>query len=130
MRKLDYLRLGRISLKANRKTTIQTVIGISFGLVLLFPLLFLIIGFYGGFDAELNNETSYRTHRIMYSSEVTHQGKVLCLEKYEKDISYNITCFSITYRIRAGILSWRRHQLEDRTGEQGQKTIQLERRGA
>ena len=97
MRKLDYLRLGRISLKANRKTTIQTVIGISFGLVLLFPLLFLIIGFYGGFDAELNNETSYRTHRIMYSSEVTHQGKVLCLEKYEKDIN---KLFGIEHKVK------------------------------
>ena len=82
----DFRRLARLSLRAKKKTTTQTVLGISFGLVLLFPLLFLVIGFYGGFSAEINNQPSYRAMRVRYSNLKTISGQVFCDEKYEKEI--------------------------------------------
>ena len=87
MRNRDYIRLARLSLRSTWKTTLQTVLGISFGLVLLFPLLFIAIGFYGGVDAELNNDTTYRTQCITYSDVQTVNGKVLCNEVYEKNLN-------------------------------------------
>ena len=86
MRGKDYRRLARLSLMAKRKTTIQTVIGISFGLVLLFPLLFIAIGFYGGFTAHINEEPMYRAMRVNYADRKTESGEVFCEETYEKEI--------------------------------------------
>lgn len=84
MRKLDYLRLARLSLGSRKKTTIQTVLGISFGLILLFPLLFIVIGFYGAFNGQLNADSTYRTQCITYSPVKTPSGKVFCSEEFEK----------------------------------------------
>lgn len=86
MRNRDYFRLAGLSLKSRKKTTIQTVVGISFGLTLLFPLLFIAIGFYGGINAKLNSEIPCRTQRIRYSTEKTISGEVFCDDDYEKDI--------------------------------------------
>ena len=86
MRGEDYRRLARLSLKAKRKTTIQTVVGISFGLILLFPLLFIAIGFYGGFNKEINDDPNCRVLRVNYANLKTVSGDVLCSEEYEKKI--------------------------------------------
>lgn len=45
MRLGEYVRLGRISLKNRKKSTRNTVIGISFGLILLIPVLFFTLSF-------------------------------------------------------------------------------------
>ncbi|MCR4880088.1 MAG: hypothetical protein K5906_03940 [Bacilli bacterium] len=66
MKAKDYRRLARLSLKNRKKTTLQTVLGIAFGLVLLFPLLFIGIGFYGGFNIAVNQNPSFRTFFINY----------------------------------------------------------------
>ena len=87
MRILDKIRLSFLSLKARRKTTLQGIFGLSFGLILLFPLLFLVIGFYGAFDAELNAQPLYRTQCVDYSPVKTISGKVLCDEEFEKDVN-------------------------------------------
>ena len=67
MRGRDYRRLARLSLKSRKKSTRQTIVGISFGLVLLFPLLFIALGFYAGFNIEVNKNPSFRTFFITYS---------------------------------------------------------------
>ena len=86
MKNRDYFRLARLSLKSKKKTTIQTIFGISFGLILLFPLLFVAIGFYGGFNAEINSDPYYRSMRVSYGGLDTVSGQVFCNEKYEKEI--------------------------------------------
>lgn len=93
MRLFDKYRLAKLSLVSRGKTTFQGIFGLSFGLILLFPLMFLVIGFYGGFNAELNNEPLYHVQRVDYSSVKTVSGQVLCDEQYESDINkiYGIT---------------------------------------
>ena len=93
MRLLDKYRLAKLSLVSRGKTTFQGIFGLSFGMILLFPLMFLVIGFYGGFNTELNNEPTYRAQRVDYSSVKTVEGQVLCDEQYESDINkiYGIT---------------------------------------
>lgn len=86
MRGRDYFRLAWLSLKAKKKTTIQTIVGLSFGLILLFPMLFVAIGFYGGFNAEINANPANRAMRVMYSEEKIESGQVFCYQEYEKEI--------------------------------------------
>ena len=56
MKLKDHVRLSKISLKAKKKTTTATVRGISFGLILLLPLLFLVSAFYIDLNQEVNKE--------------------------------------------------------------------------
>lgn len=42
----DYIRLGRISIKARKKSTRNTVFGMAFGLILLVPMIFFALSFY------------------------------------------------------------------------------------
>lgn len=86
MRGLDYFRLAWLSLKSKKKTTIQTIVGLSFGLILLFPMLFVAIGFYGGFNAEINSNPANRAMRVMYSESKTESGQVFCYNEFEKEI--------------------------------------------
>ena len=66
MKARDYGRLARLSLKSRKKTTRQTVVGIAFGLIMLFPLLFIMMAFYGGFTQEINKDAGSRTFNISY----------------------------------------------------------------
>ena len=86
MRVCDSFRLARLSLGARKKTTIQTIAGISFGLILLFPMLYIAIAFYGGFSAEINAETFIRRFHVDYGGMGTASGSVFCDEKYQKEI--------------------------------------------
>lgn len=54
MKQKEYNRLAKISLKANKKTTRSTVRGISFGLILLVPIIFVTMGIYIDMDSQLN----------------------------------------------------------------------------
>ena len=66
MKARDYGRLARLSLKSRKKTTRQTVVGIAFGLIMLFPLLFIMMAFYGGFTQEINKDAGSRSFNISY----------------------------------------------------------------
>lgn len=54
MKRKDYFRLAKISLKARRKTTKSTVRGITFGLILLIPVVFIGMGVFGDLNAKIN----------------------------------------------------------------------------
>lgn len=54
MRFGDYLRLGKISIKNRRKSTRNTVRGVSFALVMLVPIVFFTLSFYVGMTSEVN----------------------------------------------------------------------------
>ena len=64
MKLKDHVRLSKISLKAKKKTTKATVRGISFGLILLLPLLFLLSAFYIDLNQEVNKESGIRVFDI------------------------------------------------------------------
>ena len=82
----EYWRLAGLSLKARKRTTFQSVLGISFGMTLLFPLLFIALGFYGGFNSEINRNPSFRSLRVTYSQAQTVAGNVYCQAEREKEI--------------------------------------------
>lgn len=76
MRYKDYVRLSKISLKARKKTTRSTVRGISFGLILLLPLLFIVIAFHLDLNKEVNKDASLRVFNISYVDEKTEDSYV------------------------------------------------------
>ena len=90
MKAKDYGRLARLSLKSRKKTTRQTVVGISFGLILLFPLLFIIMAFYGGFTQEINRDAGSRTFNINYVdkklSNPNNTSITACYSEYKSTI--------------------------------------------
>ena len=74
MKRKDYIRLSKISLKARKKTTRSTVRGISFGLILLLPLLFIVIAFHLDLNKEVNKDASLRIFNISYTEEATSES--------------------------------------------------------
>ena len=70
MKVKDYMRLGRISLKARKKSTRGTVRGISFGLILLMPLFFLVLAFYIGLNSSVDKEPAIRVFTIDYYNKI------------------------------------------------------------
>ena len=82
MKRRDYRRLARLSLKSRKKSTRQTIVGITFGLVLLFPLFFIAFGFYAGFNIEVNKNPSFRTFFVNYTD--TKQETYYITNAYEE----------------------------------------------
>jgi hypothetical protein len=58
MKLTDYIRLGRLSIKARKKSTKNTVFGMSFGLILIVPMVFFAMAFYMDLTNQVN---SFRT---------------------------------------------------------------------
>jgi ABC-type antimicrobial peptide transport system permease subunit len=55
MKLSDYIRLGRISIKARKKSTKNTVFGMAFGLILLVPMIFFAVAFYSDLSKQVNS---------------------------------------------------------------------------
>lgn len=55
MKLSDYFRLSRISVKSRKKSTKNTVFGMSFGLILLIPMIFFAIAFYTDLSQQINS---------------------------------------------------------------------------
>lgn len=55
MKLSDYVRLGRISIKARKKSTKNTVFGMAFGLILLVPMIFFALAFYTDLSTQVNS---------------------------------------------------------------------------
>jgi len=101
MKYKDYKRLSKISLKSRKKTTRSTVRGISFGLILLMPLLFIVIAFHIDLNKEVNKDASIRVFNISYVNELSadttyiesmltsKSEKVYSIEGVENIIKYN-----------------------------------------
>jgi len=101
MKYKDYKRLSKISLKARKKTTRSTVRGISFGLILLMPLLFIVIAFHLDLNKEVNKDASIRVFNLSYVNELPsdnntinsvkaeYSDKVYDIEGIENIIKYN-----------------------------------------
>ena len=83
MKYKDYKRLSKISLKARKKTTRSTVRGISFGLILLMPLLFIVIAFHLDLNEEVNKDASIRVFNIAYANEVSNDSNLIDFIKEE-----------------------------------------------
>ena len=87
MKRKDYIRLSKISLKARKKTTRSTVRGISFGLILLLPLLFIVIAFHLDLNKEVNKDASLRIFNISYTETATSESYVRSmLQEYSDDV--------------------------------------------
>ncbi len=90
----DYVRLGKISIKSRKKSTRNTVRGISFGLIILVPIVFFTLAFYLGItsvvDASKRNacfeftvaEAGMRYDKNYIDEQVLDKS---VLEKLEKD---------------------------------------------
>ena len=76
MKHKDYIRLSKISLKSRKKTTKSTVRGISFGLILLLPLLFIIMAFHVDLNKQVNKDPSIRIFNISYVNKTTDDSYV------------------------------------------------------
>ena len=96
----DYVRISRISLKSKKKTTRATVRGISFGLILLLPLLFLVMAFYIDLNEEVNKESGIRIFDVSvienkyannYPDSIleSDKEKILSLEGVINTVEYN-----------------------------------------
>ena len=96
----DYVRISRISLKSKKKTTRATVRGISFGLILLLPLLFLVMAFYIDLNEEVNKESGIRIFDVPvienkyannYPDSIleSDKEKILSLEGVINTVEYN-----------------------------------------
>lgn len=59
MKRKDYKRLAKISLKNRKSTTRSTVRGISFGLILLIPVIFVAIAIYTDLNRQTNKAPEY-----------------------------------------------------------------------
>lgn len=106
MRYKDYKRLAKVSLKARKKTTRSTVRGISFGLILLMPLLFIVIAFHLDLNKEVNKDASIRVFNISYVTETPtntntinfikeeYSGKVYNIMGIENIVKYNQYTFN------------------------------------
>lgn len=66
MKNYDFIRLGKISLKNNKKQTANTVRGLVFGSTLLITLLFVLAAFYGGIVSEINKEKTISSFILKY----------------------------------------------------------------
>lgn len=89
MKYKDYKRLAKISLKARKKTTRSTVRGISFGLILLMPLLFIVIAFHIDLNKEVDKDASIRVFDISYVNEISNNngnGVYSVLDKYSEQV--------------------------------------------
>lgn len=60
----DYKRLGKISISSRKKSTRNTVRGISFGLILLIPIVFFALAFYSDLTKKINEVNSISSFRI------------------------------------------------------------------
>ncbi len=54
MKLSDYVRLGKLSVKARKKSTKNTIFGMCFGLILLIPMLFFAVAFYTDVSDKVN----------------------------------------------------------------------------
>lgn len=54
MKNKDYFHLAKQSLKSRKKSTRTTVTGISFGLILILPVLYFTFAFFLDFNAKIN----------------------------------------------------------------------------
>lgn len=61
MKVKEYMRLGKISIKARKKSTKNTVTGISFGLIMLIPIIFFTLAFYIGINNVVNETKGIST---------------------------------------------------------------------
>ncbi len=83
----DYFRLSRISLKSRKKSTRSTVRGISFGLILLMPLIFLVIAFYIDLDQRVNADVAVRVFNVSYTQDRTDSKYIESVyDEYREDI--------------------------------------------
>ena len=55
MKFTDYIRLSSLSVKARKRSTKNTVFGMSFGLILLIPMIFFAIAFYTDLSLQVNS---------------------------------------------------------------------------
>ena len=83
MRLGEYIRLGRISLKNRKKSTRNTVIGISFGLILLIPVLFFTLSFSIDLTNAINGARSVSCFAVATVNESDPQ------DGYEQDPNEN-----------------------------------------
>lgn len=65
----EYFRLAKISLKSRKKTTKSTVRGISFGLILLVPIIFLAMGLYSDLNKKINENPHAIYTKIIMAAE-------------------------------------------------------------
>ncbi|NCA67145.1 MAG: ABC transporter permease [Clostridia bacterium] len=54
MKLSDYIRLSGLSIKARKKSTKNTIFGMSFGLILLIPMIFFAVAFYKDVSTQVN----------------------------------------------------------------------------
>ncbi len=78
MKVKEYIRLGKISIKSRKKSTRNTVRGISFGLVMLIPIVFFTLAFYLDLTQKINQT---RTVASFYVSGTESTGESV----YNKD---------------------------------------------
>lgn len=67
MKTKEYMRLARISLKSRKKTTRSTVLGITFGLIMLVPILFLGLGLSGDLQKQINKNPHLIYANVAYA---------------------------------------------------------------
>lgn len=65
----EYRRLARISLKARKKTTRSTIVGIVFGLIFIVPILFLGLGLSGDLQKNINKNPELLYASVDYAQE-------------------------------------------------------------
>lgn len=95
MKLSDYKRLGKISIKARKKSTKNTVRGIAFGLIIIIPIIFFALAFYLDLTKKINNlltVSSFKVETSHYDLTLDNnleKAKKLPFESIDDMISFN-----------------------------------------
>lgn len=80
MKYSDYKRLGKISIASRKKSTRNTVRGISFGLIILIPIIFFAIAFYLDLTNKVNDVETIASFQVTTKHHTDDSGDTVVLE--------------------------------------------------
>ena len=94
MKAKEYFRLAKLSLASRKSTSRSTVRGISFGLILLIPVIFVSVGLFGDLNAQVNKNPELLYVNMKIAAERTGKTDIV-----SEDFNSSVIAFSHTQGI-------------------------------
>ena len=90
MKRRQINHLASLNLKSRKKSTIATIIGIIFSCTLLFPILFLGLGFFLGLEIYVNQDPESKVFNVKFYSEQYESYEIYSInDEYKEQIVNN-----------------------------------------
>lgn len=96
MKHRDYFHLANQMVKSNKKQTRNTLIGLSFGSILLVIVLFMAVSFYAGMISYINGEPTFLSITLNYNNQIDGYFNTRYMDEIADDknikncITYNV----------------------------------------